>query len=56
MKAARTRPTFFHSTGAEGSTAREGGKINQSLACLGRVVALLADPATAGGHIPYRWT
>lgn len=33
---------------------REGGNINKSLLALGNCINALADPKSAGGHIPYR--
>eukprot|EP01017_Pseudomicrothorax_dubius_P028930 TRINITY_DN347_c0_g1_i4.p1 TRINITY_DN347_c0_g1~~TRINITY_DN347_c0_g1_i4.p1 ORF type:complete len:838 (-),score=267.99 TRINITY_DN347_c0_g1_i4:252-2765(-) len=41
-------------TGATGKRLEECKKINQSLSCLGNVIAALTDPRAAKSHIPYR--
>jgi kinesin family protein 3/17 len=41
-------------TGATGKRLEECKKINQSLSCLGNVIASLTDPKATKSHIPYR--
>lgn len=41
-------------TGATGKRLEECKKINQSLSCLGNVIAALTDTRSQKSHIPYR--